>query len=108
MKTAHRNQPIPRGEAIEETLTRLSANIATLSGLMDEAESRGRIHLARMFTAARATRVAEARKEIALAREIFPTGNQGLRTPVPIVDLPLQAEARQWQRAVNEGWRQAM
>ena len=59
------NQP---AEAETAVLTRLSARIATLTGLLDDAQGRGRIFLAGLFAHTRDAEVARAREEIARAR----------------------------------------
>ena len=111
MNTTYVDPLIPPVETTGETLTRLLANIATLSGIIAEAEGRGRIHLARVFTRARAAKVFEAREKIAQVRAVATppaaTGHQSIRE-VPVGDLPLPPEVRQWQRAVNEGWKQTV
>ena len=107
MKTTYVDPLIPPAETPGETLTRLSADIATLSGIIAEAEGRGRIHLARVFTQARDAKVAEAREiaQMGAASTAPPAaGARGLRE-VPVRDLPPPPEVRPWQRAVNEGWR---
>ena len=65
MKTTYVDPLIPLHEASDETLTRLSANIGTLTALMDVTQRSGHIHFAGMFSRARATKVAEAQAMIA-------------------------------------------
>lgn len=66
MKTTYIDPLIPLHETSEETLTRLSANIGTLTGLMNAAERVGHYFLAAMFNRARGAKVAQA--EVILAR----------------------------------------
>ena len=65
MKTTYVDPLIPQHETSDETLTRLSANIGTLTALMDDAQRSGHIYLAGIFSRARATKVAEAQAMIA-------------------------------------------
>ena len=44
MKTTYVDPLIPLDETSAETLTRLSANIGTLTALMDDAQRSGHIH----------------------------------------------------------------
>ena len=60
MKTTYIDPLIPLNETSEETLTRLSANIETLTGLMNDAERVGDYYLAAMFNRARDAKVAQA------------------------------------------------
>ena len=66
MKTTYIDPLIPLNETSEETLTRLSANIGTLTGLMNDAERMGHYYLAAMFNRARDAKVAQAEEIIAL------------------------------------------
>ncbi len=66
MKTPYVDPLIPLHETSDETLTRLSANIGTLTTLLDDAERSGHIYLAEMFSRARGTKVAEAQAMIAM------------------------------------------
>ena len=66
MKTTYLDPLIPPHETSGETLTRLSANITTLTGLMNDAERVGHVYLAKMFNRARDTKVAQAEGVIAL------------------------------------------
>ena len=65
MKTAYVDPLIPLGEDSEATLVRLSANIGTLSKLIESAEHSGLDHLAAMLSHSRATKTGEATKLIA-------------------------------------------
>ena len=65
MKTTYIDPLIPLNETSDETLTRLSANISTLTGLMNDAERLGHYSLAAMFNRARDAKVAQAGKVIA-------------------------------------------
>ena len=65
MKTAYVDPLIPPGEDSHATLVRLSANIGTLTRLIDSAEHSSLDHLAAMLTHSRATKVQEATKLIA-------------------------------------------
>ena len=60
MKTAYIDPLIPLGEDRHATLVRLSANIGTLTELIDGAEHSGLDHLAAMLTHSRSTKVREA------------------------------------------------
>lgn len=66
MKTTYLDPLIPLHETSEETLTRLSANIGTLTGLMNDAERIGDYYLATMFNRTRDAKVAQAEGIIAL------------------------------------------
>ena len=66
MKTTYVDPLIPLHETSDETLTRLSANIGTLTTLLEDAERSGHIYLAEMFSRARGTKVAEAQAKIAM------------------------------------------
>ncbi len=66
MKTPYVDPLIPRNETSEESLTRLSANIGTLTGLMNDAERMGHYSLVAMFNRARDAKVAQAKAIIAL------------------------------------------
>ena len=66
MKTTYIDPLIPLHETSEQTLTRLSANIGTLTGLMNDAERVGHSSLAAMFNRARNAKVEQA--EAAIAR----------------------------------------
>ncbi len=79
MKTTYIDPLIPLHETREETLTRLSANIGTLSGLMNDAERVGHRHLAAMFNRARDAKVAQA---------------QGIITPVIVGNEELTDDRR--------------
>lgn len=65
MKTPYVDPLIPLHETSDETLMRLSANIGTLTALVAEAERRGQIYLAGMFSRSRGAKVAEAKAMIA-------------------------------------------
>ena len=65
MKTTYIDPLIPPGETSEQSLTRLSANLGTLTGLMNDAERAGLYSLAAMFDRARARKVAQAEEIIA-------------------------------------------
>ncbi len=60
MKTLYLDPLIPLGESSEAAMTRLSADIGTLTGLIDDSEQRGRVYLARMFTHSRASKIEQA------------------------------------------------
>jgi hypothetical protein len=60
MKTTYVDPLIPLHETSDETLIRLSANIGTLTGLMNGAERLGEYFLAMMFNRARDAKVAQA------------------------------------------------
>ena len=66
MKTTYIDPLIPRNKTSDETLTRLSANIGTLTGLMNDAERMSHYALAAMFNRARDAKVAQAEEIIAL------------------------------------------
>ncbi len=66
MKTLYVDPLIPLHETSNETLTRLSADIRTLTELMNEAEGIGDYYLAAMFNRARNAKVAQAGGIIAL------------------------------------------
>lgn len=61
MKTTYTDPFIPAGESTEASLTRLSANIGTLTSLIDDADHLGCFYLADMFTHLRLAKVAQAR-----------------------------------------------
>ena len=65
MKTPYVDPLIPPHETNEETLTRLSANIGTLTGLMNDSERVGDYYLATMFNRTRDAKVAQAEEIIA-------------------------------------------
>ena len=65
MKTPYVDPLIPLHETRDETLTRLSANIGTLTGLMDNAERMDHDTLAAMFNRSRDAKVAQAEEIIA-------------------------------------------
>ena len=66
MKTTYLNPLIPLHETSDETLTRLSANIGTLTELMNDAQCVHHYSLAAMFNRARDAKVAQADGIIAL------------------------------------------
>ena len=66
MNTTYLDPLIPPNETSEETLTRLSASIRTLTGLMNDAEQVGHYSLAAMFNRARNAKVDQA--EVAIAQ----------------------------------------
>lgn len=66
MKTPYLDPLVPLHETRDATLTRLSANIGTLTGLMNDAERVGEYYLAAMFNRARDAKVAQAEGLIAL------------------------------------------
>ena len=65
MKTTYIDPLIPLDETRDETLTRLSANIGTLTGLMDNSERMGHYALAALFDRARDAKVAQSEGIIA-------------------------------------------
>ncbi len=65
MQTTDIDPLIPRHETSDETLTRLSANLGTLTGLMNDAERIGDYYLASLFNRARDAKVAWAEEIIA-------------------------------------------
>ena len=68
MKTTYIDPLIPLNESSEEMLTRLSANIGVLTGLMDDAERVGHHSLATMFIRARDAKVEQAEEVIAMVK----------------------------------------
>ena len=89
MKTTYVDPLIPLHETSDETLTRLSANIGTLTTLMDGAERSGHIYLAGMFSHARGTKVAEVKAMIATLiaddqAATVPLGSSLVKRNVPI------------------------
>ena len=94
MKTTYIDPLIPLHETSEETLKRLSANIGTLTGLIDDAERVGHDYLAAMFNRARDTKVAQAKETIARvtagsAESADDRRFQLVRGPFPIGSVPL-------------------
>ena len=94
MKTTDIDPLIPLNETSEETLRRLSANIGTLTGLMNDAGRVGHYSLAGMFNRARDAKVAQAGGMIALAT----AGSEELaddrrfllvRNPAPVGVVPV-------------------
>ena len=61
MKTTYVDPLIPLGETTGAALTRLRANIGTLTGLISDTVRHGGLHLAGMLTHSRETKIAEAR-----------------------------------------------
>ena len=99
MQAFHPEPLDPSREGDEATLTRLSASIATLTGLLDDARGRGRIYLAGLFAHARATQVAQARVVVVRVR--------GLAVPRtidagPDLALPPITEVRPGPRLPDE------
>ena len=93
MKTTHLDPLIPLHETSDETLTRLSANIGTLTTLLDSAERSGHIYLAGIFSDARTAKVAEAKAMIAT----FTTDDQA--APVPVGSSPVNRNIPAWKDA---------
>ncbi len=96
MKTPYVDPLVPLREGTDETLTRLSANIDILTGLMADAERTGHVYLAGMFTRSRASKVAEAKALIALV------GNGGEQVRLPVANIPLKPKNGQRQETGNE------
>ena len=85
---------IPLHETHDETLTRLSANIGTLTGLMDDAERSGHIYLAGMFSRARGTKVAEAKALIATVIADDKAARAPVSSPLPAREIPAWNNAK--------------
>ncbi len=96
MKTTYVDPLIPLHETSDETLTRLSANIGTLTTLMDGAERSGHIYLAGMFRDARGTKVAEAKALIATLAADDPAA------PAPVGGSPVKRNIPAWEDAEPE------
>lgn len=99
MITTHIDPLIPLHETSDETLTRLSANIGTLTGLMNDAERVGRYYLTAMFNRARDTKVEQAEEIIVrvTARGEEPTDDrrfQLVRDPVAVGVVPVLPRQR--------------
>ena len=84
---------IPLHETSDETLTRLSANIGTLTALMDEAERSGLLYLAGMFSRARGTKVAEAKAMIATLTADHKATPTPVDSPLPVWEVPAWNDA---------------
>ena len=94
MNTPYVDPLIPLHETRDETLTRLSANIGTLTGLMDEAERSGHIYLAGMFGRARGAKVAEAKATIAALTADAKAAPTPVGSPLPPWEIPAWNDAK--------------
>ena len=106
MKTTSIDPLIPLNETDEETLTRLSADIGTLTGLMEDAERVGHYYLAAMFNRARDAKVAQAEGIIALATAGSPESANDrrfelVRDSAPIGGVPQHPRRRAVRSSVQ-------
>ena len=94
MNTPYVDPLIPLHETRDETLTRLSANIGTLTALIDEAERSGQIYLAGMFGRSRGTKVAEAKAMIATLTADHKATPTPVDSPLPVWEIPAWNDAK--------------
>ena len=94
MNTTYADPLIPPHETSDETLTRLSANMGTLTGLMDASERRGLLYLAGMFSRSRGTKVAEAEAMIARLNHVGKAAHAPVGLLFPPWEIPVWKDTK--------------